>query len=42
VGHVARVGEKKNAYTVLVGNSEKLRPLGNLDVGERIILNCII
>jgi hypothetical protein len=27
-GHVARMGEKRNAYRILVGNSEGKRPLG--------------
>jgi hypothetical protein len=27
-GHVARMGEKKNAYRILVGNPEGKRPLG--------------
>jgi hypothetical protein len=27
-GHVARIGEKKNAYTILVGKSEVKRQLG--------------
>jgi hypothetical protein len=27
-GHVARMGEKKNAYRILVGNAEGKRPLG--------------
>jgi hypothetical protein len=28
VGHVARMGEKRNAYRLLVGKSEGRRPLG--------------
>jgi hypothetical protein len=28
VGHVARMGEKRNAYRILVGNPEGRRPLG--------------
>jgi hypothetical protein len=28
VGHVARVGERRGAYRVLVGKSEEKRPLG--------------
>jgi hypothetical protein len=28
VGHVARMGEKRNAYRILVGKSEGRRPLG--------------
>jgi ribosome biogenesis protein Tsr3 len=27
-GHVARIGEKKNAYTILVGKPEGKRPVG--------------
>jgi hypothetical protein len=27
-GHVARMGEKRNAYRILMGNPEKKRPLG--------------
>jgi hypothetical protein len=27
-GHVARMGEKKNSYRLLVGNPERKRPLG--------------
>jgi hypothetical protein len=27
-GHVARMGEKRNAYRMLVGKSEDKRPLG--------------
>jgi hypothetical protein len=30
VGHVARMGEKRNAYTLLVGKPERKRPLGRL------------
>jgi hypothetical protein len=29
-GHVARMGEKKNAYRLLVGKREGRRPLGRL------------
>jgi hypothetical protein len=32
-GHVARMGEKRNAYRLLVGKPEGKRPLGNQDVG---------
>jgi hypothetical protein len=28
LGHVARMGEKRNAYRILVGNPEGKRPLG--------------
>jgi hypothetical protein len=27
-GHVAQMGEKRNAYSILVGNQEGKRPLG--------------
>jgi hypothetical protein len=27
-GHVARMGETKNAYRILVGKPERMRPLG--------------
>jgi hypothetical protein len=29
VGHVARIGEVRNAYKILVGNSDRKRPLGS-------------
>jgi hypothetical protein len=29
-GHIARIGEKRNAYRLLVGNPEGKRPLGRL------------
>jgi hypothetical protein len=29
-GHVARMGEKRNAYRTLVGKPERKRPLGRL------------
>jgi hypothetical protein len=35
-GHVARMGETRNAYRILVGKPEGKRPL---DVGWRTILN---
>jgi hypothetical protein len=31
-GNVARVREKRNSYTILVGKSEGNKPLGKLDV----------
>jgi hypothetical protein len=34
---VPSVGEKRNAYKILVGKSE-----GNVDIGERIILRWIL
>jgi hypothetical protein len=30
VGHVARMGEKRNVYRLLVGKPERKRPLGRL------------
>jgi hypothetical protein len=30
VEHIALMGEKRNAYTILVGNLEGNRPLGRL------------
>jgi hypothetical protein len=30
--------KKKNAHTILAGKPEGRRPLGNLDVGKKIIL----
>jgi hypothetical protein len=27
-GHVARLGAKRNAYRILMGKSERMRPLG--------------
>jgi hypothetical protein len=36
------MGEKKNAYRLLVGKAEGKRPLGRLDVGGWIILGCIL
>jgi hypothetical protein len=41
VGHVARTGEWKDAYRVLVGKPERRRALGDLDVDGRIILKLI-
>jgi hypothetical protein len=35
------MGEKKNAYSVLVGKPEGKQLLGGLNVGGRIILKCI-
>jgi hypothetical protein len=39
--HVAYMGEKKNAFRVLVGISEGKRPLGRSKRSERIILKRI-
>jgi hypothetical protein len=41
-GHVARIGEKRNTYRILVGNPEGKRPLGEQDVGEWTILKWIL
>jgi hypothetical protein len=41
-GHVARMGEKRNAYRILVGKPERKRQLENLDVDGRIILRRIL
>jgi hypothetical protein len=35
---VARVGEKSNAYRILIGKPEERDNWKDLDVGERIIL----
>jgi hypothetical protein len=40
-GHVARMGEVRNAYTILVGKPEGRRPLENLRVDVRITLRLI-
>jgi hypothetical protein len=41
-GHVARMGEGRGVYRVLVGRPEVKRPLGRLGVGGRITLKCIL
>jgi hypothetical protein len=41
-GHVARMGEKRNAYRLLVGKPEGNRPLGRQDVGGWTILGWIL
>ncbi|KAJ4448281.1 hypothetical protein ANN_10295 [Periplaneta americana] len=40
-GHVARMGESRNAYRVLVGRPEEKRLWGGRDVDGRIILKWI-
>ena len=40
-GHVARMGEKRGVYRVLVGKPEGMRPLEEPDVDGRIILRWI-
>jgi hypothetical protein len=37
-GHLARIGEKRTVYRVLVGKPEEKRPLGRPRLGGRIIL----
>jgi hypothetical protein len=41
-GHIARGGEKRNAYRILVGKPEGKRPLEDLDLGEKVILRWIL
>jgi hypothetical protein len=41
-GACTRMGEKRNAYSLLVGKPEGRRPLGNQDVGGWIILGWIL
>jgi hypothetical protein len=41
-GNVARMGEKRNAYIILVGNPEGKRPLETQNVGGWTILKCIL
>jgi hypothetical protein len=41
-GHVARMGEKKNAYRILVGKPDRRRPLGRPRVGGWTILKWIL
>jgi hypothetical protein len=40
--HVLRMGEKRNAYKILVGKPEGKRPLGRPRLGGRIILRWIL
>jgi hypothetical protein len=40
-GHVARMGEKRDVYRILVGRPEGRRPLGRPTWSGRIILKCI-
>ena len=40
-GHVARMGEERVVYSILVGKPEGKRPLGDLDVDGWIILGWI-
>jgi hypothetical protein len=41
-GHVARTGEKRNAYRMLVGKPEGKRSWEDQDVGGRTILKWIL
>jgi hypothetical protein len=41
-GHVAQIGEKRNACRKLVGKSERRDHWEDQDVGERTILICIL
>jgi hypothetical protein len=41
-GHVARMGEKRNAYRLLVGKPERKRPLGRPRLGRWITLVWIL
>jgi hypothetical protein len=40
--YVSRMGEKRNAYRLLVGKPEGKRPLGARDICGWIILGCIL
>jgi hypothetical protein len=46
MGHVARIGEMRNAYKILVGKPEGKRPLGRLrhkwEVNIRVVLKEIV
>jgi hypothetical protein len=39
-GHVARMGEKRNAYRILVGKAEGKRPLGRRSEERRVGKEC--
>jgi hypothetical protein len=41
-GHVAGMGEKRNAYRILVGKPEGMRPLGRPRRRWWIILKCTL
>jgi hypothetical protein len=41
-GHVARMGEKRNAYRIFVGKPEGKRPLGRPRRSEWTILKMIL
>jgi hypothetical protein len=40
-GHVARVGEMRGAYRLLVGDLREKEPLQDLSLNRKIILKCI-
>jgi hypothetical protein len=40
-GHVARMGAKRNAYRILVGDTEEMRPLDQ-DVSGWIIIKWLL
>jgi hypothetical protein len=42
VGHVARTGETRNAYRILVGKPEKKRPLGRSRLGPSGSLKLLV
>jgi hypothetical protein len=42
VGHVAWMGEMRNAYNILVGKPDGKRPLGRLGVAGKTILEWIL
>jgi hypothetical protein len=41
-GYVARMGDNRNSYRVLMGKSKGKRPLRYLDIGGRIIFKLIL
>jgi hypothetical protein len=41
-GHVVRMGEKVNAYRILVGNQKERDYYGDQDVGGWTVLKCIL
>jgi hypothetical protein len=41
-GNVARMGEKRNAYRILVGEPEGKRPIGRPRCRGAILLKCIL
>jgi hypothetical protein len=41
-GHVARMGDMRNAYNILVGKPERKKTLEDIGVDEKIILEWIL